>query len=204
ETSKATSSSAGYRVEGTGWMAGPYAEMRFGAYIFADVKALWGQSSNDISPFLTYTDTFETGRWLASARVKGLWTWSNWRFTPSAQIIGFSDVSDDYVDSLGVSIPGQGVTIGRAIFGPELAYRYVTPDKWFIEPKLAIKGISTFSQDGAAGAVGLDPFRARLEGGLRIEGPDGTRFELQGAYDGISDDNLDAVSGKASVTVPLN
>ena len=203
-----SSKSGGYRIDGQGWMAGPYAEVRFGEHLFFDAKALWGQSDNTVSPFQTYVDHFSTGRWLVSGRVKGLWTDGTWKFTPSAEVIGFRDASDDYVDSLGVPISGQSVTIGRAIFGPEVSYRHFTDMGWLVEPRLAVKGIWTFGQDdhssNGAGKDGIDPLRARIEAGAKFQSPNGTRLELEGAYDGIGSDQLNATSGKASITIPLN
>lgn len=66
-----SSSALGYSIDGKGWMAGPFAEFQLSDNVILDIKGLWGESSNWISPFLTYRDTFETTRWLAAAYLLG-------------------------------------------------------------------------------------------------------------------------------------
>ena len=53
-------------VRGHGWMAGPYATLRLSENVFLQARGAWGRSSNFVSPFLTYTDTFDSERWLVS------------------------------------------------------------------------------------------------------------------------------------------
>jgi hypothetical protein len=89
------------------------------------------------------------------------------------------------------------------VFGPEIAYRRAASEDWFIEPRVAIRDLDLQRRRRHRWRR-YRSVRARLEGGLRIEGLDGTRLDLQGTYDGLGGDNLDAVSGKASVTLPLD
>jgi hypothetical protein len=53
------------------WMAGPYATVRLSENLFWQVRGAWGQSSNTVSPFLTYTDSFDITRWLVSSTLTG-------------------------------------------------------------------------------------------------------------------------------------
>jgi len=39
--------------------------------VFFQGRAAWGRSTNDISPFQTDTDAFDTERWLATGTLKG-------------------------------------------------------------------------------------------------------------------------------------
>src|SRR5690606_3433867 len=71
DTATRFSDDLGYRIGGQGWMFGPYAAVRFADSIVLDGKVLWGRSTNAISPFLTYTDTFTTERLLATMRLGG-------------------------------------------------------------------------------------------------------------------------------------
>ncbi|MEI9901093.1 MAG: autotransporter domain-containing protein [Hyphomicrobium sp.] len=62
-------------ASGVGWMAGPYATVRLSEERILEARAAWGQSYNEVSPFLTYTDEFDTNRWLvfvAAGRAVGL------------------------------------------------------------------------------------------------------------------------------------
>jgi hypothetical protein len=49
-------------------------------------RAAWGRSSNEVSPFPTYTDSFETTRWLATASLIGGWHFGGLQVQPSATI----------------------------------------------------------------------------------------------------------------------
>ncbi len=49
-----------------------------------------------------------------------------------------------------------------------------------------------------------DEFRARLEGGVSAYMPNGISLNIEGYYDGIGSDNLEAYGGSVRVKVPLN
>ena len=61
----------GTDVNGNGWMAGPYISFKLAPNILFDARGAWGQSDNEISPLGTYTDSFDTDRWLAKANLTG-------------------------------------------------------------------------------------------------------------------------------------
>ena len=105
-------------ASGTGWMAGPYATVKITENLFLDTRAAWGMSSNEISPFNTYTDIFETQRWLVRAGLIGDWRFGDWMFRPSANVAYIQEAQEAYVDSLSVFIPGQTVSLGQFDFGP--------------------------------------------------------------------------------------
>jgi hypothetical protein len=199
----------GYKIEGDGWMAGPYVEVRLSRHLIVDMKGLWGTSDNSVSPFLTYTDSFDTARWLASVGLTGFWEMGAWRFTPRAQVIGYHDEQKAFVSRSGILIPEQSVAIGRLIAGPEVSYRYLHPVGLLIEPRAAVKALWTFSQDGG-NVLGtlqeapIDTLRTRFEAGLKLQAPGGTRVDLSAGYEGLGDSRLEAVTGKAQLTVPLN
>ena len=51
-------------TSGHGWLVGPYATLRLSENIFGNVRAAWGESDNKVSPTMTFTDDFDTTRWL--------------------------------------------------------------------------------------------------------------------------------------------
>jgi len=67
----------GSSAEGNGWMVGPYLSARIDEHLFFDWRAAWGQSDNKVNPIGTYTDHFDTDRWLTTARLTGNWTSGN-------------------------------------------------------------------------------------------------------------------------------
>ncbi|CAK9072247.1 Outer membrane autotransporter barrel domain, partial [Durusdinium trenchii] len=62
------------RIDGAGWMVGPYAARELENGVIVDLLALFGQSENDINPLGFYTDSFETDRYLIRANISGEWT----------------------------------------------------------------------------------------------------------------------------------
>ncbi|MCD9150121.1 autotransporter domain-containing protein [Pseudophaeobacter flagellatus] len=85
---------------------------------FFEGRLLYGETSNTISPFGTYEDDFDTTRVLAQFKVTG-----EYAYGPTTTLYPFFDasyVTDDqhsYVDSLGNTIPGQGINLGQIEIG---------------------------------------------------------------------------------------
>lgn len=65
----------GTEASGRGWMLGPYATLRLSDHVFLQARGAWGQSSNEVNPFGTYTDQFATQRWLPPRRCWGVGAW---------------------------------------------------------------------------------------------------------------------------------
>ncbi len=198
-------------VEGEGWMAGPYATMRLSDSVFWRVRAAWGQSSNDISPFLTYTDHFESERWLVSSRLTGNLEAGRWTFRPSASVLYMEDVAESYTDGSGAVVPEIRSRLGQIEAGPEVSYRYELDDIQ-LEPHGGLYIAATFANEADASGfgqidgniVGPDGMRARAELGLRATTRGGLSFDLSGSYDGMGSDRYEAYSASLTLRVPLN
>ncbi len=195
-------------VDGRGWMVGPYATARLSQHLFLQARAAWGRSDNSVSPFMTYEDHFTSTRWLASSTLEGRWRMGPWQFRPSASLAYIEDASDSYVDTLGVTIPEVKSTLGQASFGPEIAYRHIARDGSILEPRLSLQGIWSFAGNGVDAVAGIpagpDEMRGRVELGIRAIAASGLTVDLSGSYDGIGAGSWHAVSGMASISVPLN
>ncbi len=196
----------GSKTDGNGWMVGPYISGRLDEHLFFDWRAAWGTSDNSVSPFGTYTDSFNTDRWLTTARLTGNWYSGNWRLTPKVEVKYGEENQDGYTDSLGVRINGQDVSLGQVEFGPEFAYRWLLDGGAVIEPQLALYGVWNFDQNTLLvnnTYFSPDDFTGRLEGGALVYLPRGWSVRGTAAYDGIGSD-YDAVTGKVWLNVPLN
>src|SRR5262249_49271119 len=143
-----------FRIDGRGWMVGPYATARLSENVFLQGRAAWGKSDNDVSPFLTYTDNFSSTRWLMSSTLSGRWQEGAWQFRPSATVAFIEDVSKSYTDSLGVSIPGVKVSLGQFKAGPEISYRYLAPNGTVLEPHLGLEAIWNFDSSNKVADFG--------------------------------------------------
>ncbi len=197
-------------VRGTGWMAGPYATLRLSENVFWQVRGAWGQSSNKVSPFLTYTDSFDSTRWLVSSTLSGRWRSGAWSFRPSASISYMEDTSKSYADTFGVVIPSVKSTLGQAKAGPEVGYR-IDLGHTVIEPHAGVQVIWNFANDTTAAGLqvggenaGPSGVRGRVEAGLRAVTSGGIGLDVSGSYDGIGANGYNAVTGKATLRVPLN
>ena len=195
-------------VSGTGWMAGPYVSMKLSDAIVFDARAAWGQSDNDVSPFGTYKDSFETDRWLAKANLTGNWFIDGLRISPSVGVIYVEETQNAYVDSLGATIGEQSVHIGRMTFGPEFGYAIQMNDGTIVEPHVSFTGMWDFDKDETANIGGLiastDEFRVKTEAGLMVRATDGSSARATISYDGLGSSDLDAWGGQLWLSIPLN
>jgi len=195
------------RVSGEGWMAGPYATVRLSDNLFLQARIAWGESSNEISPYGTYTDEFDTWRWLARGSLVGRWDYGPWQFRPRASVAYIEENQKAYTDSLGVLIPGQKVSLGQAKFGPEVGYRWRLPNGTLVEPSFSLEGIWNFSQGQTPFVLdplgATDDFRGKLELAVKWLDISGVEVGVAASYDGIGSETFHAWGAKARVRVPL-
>ena len=209
DDAKQTSSAASYEIEGTGWMAGPYATVRLSRSLFWQSRAAWGTSSNSVSPFLTYTDNFDSTRWLLSSSLTGNWASGHWRFRPSASFAYIEDESDAYLDHFGVLIPSVTTSLGQLKAEPEVVYVYQTASGTRLEPRLTGSLIWNFDSSDAGAAfggslIGPEELRGKLEAGIGVHLLSGITLDVSGSYDGIGSDDYNATSISLGARVPMN
>ena len=124
------------------------------------------------------------------------------------EVAYFEDKQESYVDSNGLVIPGQKVTLGRVTVGPEFAYRFHTADGSLIEPLIRIESRMDFASDNVTlvdgVAVSRNDIRARVEAGVRLMKPWGYTLRTTGSIDGLGDDDFKAYGGQLWINMPLN
>jgi outer membrane autotransporter protein len=203
------SASAAFDIKGSGWMAGPYATARLSKNVFLQARAAIGGSNNDVSPFLTYTDSFKTERWLVDATLAGRWQFGPWQFAPSASVSYIQDRSDGYTDSLGVLIPSITASLGQVKVGPGISYRTKLSDGTIIEPRAGLQVIWNFESSGDAvnfggTLAGPEELRGKVELGLKARLQSGVSLDFATSYDGIGSGSYHAVGGRGTLNIPLN
>jgi outer membrane autotransporter protein len=204
------SSANAYETSGNGWLIGPYATLRLSEHLYAQGRIEAGRSSNSVCPFLTYTDQFDTSRWLASGALVGDWRHGGWYLRPSATIGYIDDTSEAYVDSFGALIPSVRRTLRQAKLDPSVSYHQMLPDGTVLEPSASLQAIWNFSGDDGAATTfegtlgGPEGLRGKLQLGLKALLTDGVSVDLSGSYDGIGAADYQAVEGSAAVRFPLN
>ena len=202
-------STQGFKVDGSGWLAGPYVVAKLSERITFDGRIAWGRSDNDISPFNTYTDQFDTTRLLTRGTLTGDFDVGGINISPHVGILYFEEDQKAYTDSLGVFIANQDVALGRVTFGPKVSTTFHAADGTVISPHIGIKGIWDFENpenvDLVTGlAVGTsDDLRARVDAGVAFGMTSGMTVTGNGFYDGIGADDLKAYGGSVNMKVPF-
>jgi outer membrane autotransporter protein len=198
------------KVQGNGWMAGPYIGVKLAPSLLFDARVAWGTSQNDITLTDalagTRTGSFDTTRWLATATLTGNYQQGPWRLSPQAGLAYGNEKNDAFTNSLGQVVSGNDVSIGRFTVGSEVGYRIVLRDGTLMEPHIGLTGIWNFhSDDLVINGVLVTPnrTRAKLEGGVILRSPSGPSVRAAVSYDGIGDGDLTAVTGKLWVNVPF-
>lgn len=195
------------KIDGNGWMIGPYLSARVHQNIYLDVRAAWGRSSNDLA-LAGATGAFDTSRWLVQGTLAGNWEYDAWRITPSAELAYASENADGFTDSTGAFVAGQTVSLGRLQFGPEIGYRIRQTADTFIEPFAAIKGVWDFDYTRAAFVngvvVGPGEFWGRLQGGLNVVTASGVYVRGLASWDGMGAGDYNGYTLQGTVNVPLN
>ena len=186
-------------ADGNGWMAGPYVTARLSERFFLDARGAYGRSDNSVSPLGTFVSRFDTERFLLSGSAVGdLPLGDGFTLWPEVGVRYISENVEDYVDALGVAVPGARIDQGEVAFSPRLDYRKTFADGWSIAPFAEVEGLLTFGSE-AFSAV-RDGLRGRVLLGIESSAPAGLSFGVRGFYDGIGEDELEALGGSVSVT----
>jgi len=197
----------GGEVTGRGWMAGPYATFRLDDRLFADMRFAWGKSRNDITPIGTYTDTFDTTRWLGSGGFIGNFTYDDWSIQPTVSLTYLREIQKRYTDSLGVDIPGQSISQGEVKVGPRVGYAHLFESGDRLEPFVSLEGAYVFGDDGLFSdgslAKEVNGLRARAGYGLDWRNEAGQSLSLSGTYDGIGT-KVKSLGASLKLSIPLN
>lgn len=206
-SSQDSATNAGH-ISGTGWMAGPYALIRLGESIYVDAHASWGQSSNTISPLGTYTDTFDTTRWLVAGAISGDYRYGSWSLNPIVSLQYIQEQQEAYVDSLSVTISGQTIAQGDVRFEPRLAYHWQTSGRTHFRPWVQVAGVYTFGQRGrfSSGSLAsrMSGLTSQVRTGLDISTAGGATASFSGQYDGLGAGDARSYGATMSLSVPLN
>lgn len=192
-------------VDGTGWLVGPYLSGRTkDQALYYNAYVLYGQSSNDISPFGTFTDNFDTERLLVHGDISGEMQHGDVTLFPTISATYTSDTQEAYIDGLGNLIGKQTLEIGQVA----LALDFEAPlgdnaPGWTINGGLqGSYNIVNGSGSAAISASDLAGARARVELGLAYDNGGGMYSEIVGFYDGIGASGFESYG--ASLTFNLD
>lgn len=178
------------RIDGHGWLIGPYFVARSPAHpLFFEGMLLYGQTKNDISPFGTYSDRFETQRLLAQFKVTGEIGQGRTTWMPSVQLSYTTDTQKAYIDGLGNLIPEQGFELLQAELGLDVRHQVRLPRSsgaLELTGGLAFVGSSTKGSGNASLVVPeYEGGRGKVKAGANYSLPNGAVLTVDAYYDGI-------------------
>ncbi len=196
------------KVSGSGYMFGPYTTARLTPNLYFDGRFAIGRSYNEISPFKTYTDSFQTGRWLAMASLTGEVQYDNWTIRPHTSLSYLEETQKGYVDSVGATIPSQTVRLGQFKAGPTFTREFTGPEGRNYSFYLTADAI--YNTDDTTGVTLSDTngevggWRARLKSGVGMTTDDGTRLSFGATHDGIGQSDFESWGLTFELSVPLH
>jgi Autotransporter beta-domain/HYDIN/CFA65/VesB-like, Ig-like domain len=194
-------------VNGTGWMAGPYAIVRLDENFYFDVSATWGTSINSISPFGTYVDEFTTTRWMINGGLVGQFMLENWTIRPTVTFTYVDEYQYAYTDSLNVPIPGQNVSQGAIRFGPRVSYSNQLENGALLVPWVEVSGVynfvSTLATNANSLSAAMQGITGSIEAGIDLTTIEGGMINLSGQYDGIGS-NAQVFGLRLGLSAPLD
>ncbi|WP_170362438.1 autotransporter domain-containing protein [Ruegeria arenilitoris] len=184
-------------VDGTGWLVGPYVVAKLPSQpVFFEGRVLYGQADNDISPFGTYQDSFDSDRWLVQSRVTGELQRGDLTLMPLLDVSYASDDQEAYTDSLGNRIPQQDFSLTTARLGMDFSHP-IAVKRGQMMLTGGLSGIWS-STSGTGTAPGVTPIgdtaRGRVDLGFdyRLENTSSLAADL--FYDGIGESGFESYS----------
>jgi hypothetical protein len=201
------SSAFNSKLDGVGWMAGPYLSAEAFDGVFFDLRAMFGRSNNTAeadSLGSRFRGEFDTNRWLVHGAVSGRVASGALTVTPEASLIYLEESHDAYAATDGITtviVPEGRAELGRFNAGAQMSYVIVS-DGPTVEPFIRGRVLWDFDRTGELSFSGFTASQAELRGvvgaGLSVA-MDGAILRFEGSYDGVGADGYDSFSAKASI-----
>jgi outer membrane autotransporter protein len=188
-------------VKGKGWLVGPYVVAKHATQpLYFEGRLLYGASSNDVSPYNTYTDTFKTKRTLAHAKLTGEVDMGEFKILPNASLAYTKDSTREYTDSLGNIIPSQSVALTQGTAGINLR-KTVDTAGGALTMTAGFSGIysDVSTIDGASSTADYEGGRGKVDVGLSFKGDKGLNYSLGAYFDGIGADGYSVTGANAGI-----
>lgn len=185
------------RIDGHGWLIGPYFVARSPAHpLFFEGMLLYGQTKNDISPLGADADRFETERLLAQLKVTGEIYQGRTTWMPSVQLSYTTDTQKAYTDGFGNLIPEQGLELTQAEIGLDVRHKVRLPGRsgaWELTGGLVFVGSSVKGSGNAALVVPeYVGGRGKLKAGASYTLANGAILTVDAFHDGIGTANYES------------
>ena len=177
-------------LSASGWMAGPYASVRFGPGIIFDGRVAWGSGQ---------VEGGQSERRLLKGSIRGERALGDWTVVPR---VGVSYAED-------VPVAGEGsdaaVGQGRIELMPQLKRRYESSSGTFIEPRASAGAFLAFDDLGQLNPAleGAADLRMKAEAGVGVGVKDGLSEQATGGVEGSGTAAEEVWSGRFQLNMPL-
>lgn len=206
------------KVEGSGWLAGPYVVARPFDGLLLNGRAQWGMTNNTIylpSFGNWFTGQFDTRRFLVQGEVTGRKKFSNFLYEPSLRAgytqdktNGSTTLTGDDAFSSTIIADEIDVSEGRLTFAQRLSYE-IEANGFTIVPSVSLAGIWQFDAPDYVDSSGerlygdsADPF-LRVEGQVKARNAQGVSFLAGISYEGIGAIDWEAYNASLSLNIPF-
>ncbi|ATG48567.1 hypothetical protein CEW89_13970 [Celeribacter ethanolicus] len=181
----------GTKVEGTGWLVGPYFASQIGDHpFFVDGRLLFGETDNDITLSTGQTGSFSGDRMLASLGAQGRVEMDKgWTLIPNLTLSHVSDSQDAYVSG-GIVVPEQKVTLTELAAGLDFEVPILVPEGDLMLD-FGISGIYSHTKGSGAASAYIteeEGHRGRMDVGLSYDNGSGLRTSGSAFVDGLGGD----------------
>ena len=177
----------GRRIEGTGWLIGPYIAGQVQDHpLFYEGRLLWGQSDNDITQFGLPADSFDSERMLAQFKLQGEVISGTTTLRPFVDASYVTDRQEAYIDGLGNAIAAQSVEQTQLALGLDATWQMAS-GSGVLAPTAGFSAI--YSDSAGSGiatqeAPGFEGWRGKLRAGMRYS-TGASVFDLSSFLDGL-------------------
>ncbi len=192
---------SGGKIDGFGFMFGPYLTAKLSERFYLDAATSWGRSDNSASPLGTFNDKFDAERWLATGAIIGDFHYQGFNVRPEARLSYFREVTVSYTNSLLNAIPSLTYEVGTFDFGPMVSTKLTLSETLTLTPHVTAQGVWTFGSSNSAVQITGNPstqsgegIRAIQKAGLALANSNGMSLTLGGSFDGLGQDNYEAWS----------
>ena len=174
-------------VSGAGWLAGPYTVAKHPDHpLYFEARLLYGQSENDVSPLGTFTDSFDSERFLGQAKVTGSLDYDTVKVLPYTDITYTEDRQKSYTDSVGNIISSQTVELTQIKSGVDVQ-KFIDIASGMLVLSCGFEAI--YSETGGSAPSTITPeyenTRGRLDLGVDYLSDQNSILKASTFYDGI-------------------
>nr|WP_321251383.1 Ig-like domain-containing protein [uncultured Ruegeria sp.] len=184
-------------IDGTGWFVGPYVVAKLPEHpIYFEGRALYGKADNEVSPLGTYSDKFDSDRWLVQSRVTGEIQRGALTLMPLLDLSYVSDDAEAYTDSLGNPISAQDFSLTTVQLGMDFSHPIsVARGSMILTGGLSGVWSSTSGTGTVPGVAPIgDTTRGRVDLGLDYRLQNNSLLAAGVFYDGIGESGFESYS----------